>query len=162
MAKLTEPRWTHVALPVSDLDRSIEFYTEVASLALVRENKDANGRGAWLSNPGQIEVPFVLVLAEFIPEVGQRFNVTPGQKVPILTPFAHIGIELPNREDVDAAAARAKAVGGLRLGPVDMAAHIGYVCFVDDPDGNTLEFSHKQQVFETIQELWDGKETVKL
>ena len=121
-----------------------------------------NGRGAWLSNPGQIEVPFVLVLAEFIPEVGQRFNVTPGQKVPILTPFAHIGIELPNREDVDAAAARAKAVGGLRLGPVDMAAHIGYVCFVDDPDGNTLEFSHKQQVFETIQELWDGKETVKL
>ena len=43
-----------------------------------------------------------------------------------------------------------------------MAAHIGYVCFVDDPDGNTIEFSHKQAVFETIQELWDGKETVQV
>ena len=85
------------------------------------------------------------MLAEFIPEVGQRFDVTPGQKVPILAPFAHIGIELPNREDVDAAAARAKAVGwATALGPIDMAAHIGYVCFVDDPDGNTIEFSHKQ------------------
>ena len=79
MAQLTRPRWTHVALPVSALDRSIEFYTSVTPLVLVAKNDDSNGRGAWLSNEDQVDSPFVLVLAEFIPEVGERFGITPGE-----------------------------------------------------------------------------------
>jgi lactoylglutathione lyase len=154
MAQLSHPRWTHVALPVSDLDRSIEFYESLTPLVLVRKNEDSNGRGAWLSNEGQVDSPFVLVLAEFIPEVGERFGISPGEKVPILAPFAHIGIELPNREDVDAVAEKARAIGALRWEPMEMAAHIGYICAVNDPDGNTIEFSHNQQVYSTIQELW--------
>ncbi|HPU40634.1 MAG TPA: VOC family protein [Microthrixaceae bacterium] len=157
MAQLTRPRWTHVALPVSDLDRSIEFYTSVTPLVLVAKNDDSNGRGAWLSNEDQVDSPFVLVLAEFIPEVGERFGIQPGEKVPTLAPFAHLGIELPNREDVDAVADRARAAGALRWEPMDMAAHIGYICAVNDPDGNTIEFSHNQKVHSTIQELWGDK-----
>jgi catechol 2,3-dioxygenase-like lactoylglutathione lyase family enzyme len=152
--RLTRPRWTHVALPVTDLDRSIDFYTTIAPLVVVARNEDASGRGAWLSNDEQVEDPFVLVLAEFTPEVGARFGLAPGEKAPTLAPFAHIGIELPERADVDAVADRARARGALRWEPQDLAAHIGYVCAVDDPDGNVVEFSHDQKVFATVKALW--------
>ncbi len=32
---LTRPRWTHVAIPSSDLERSIDFYTQLAPLVVV-------------------------------------------------------------------------------------------------------------------------------
>jgi catechol 2,3-dioxygenase-like lactoylglutathione lyase family enzyme len=152
--QLTRPRLTHVALPCSDLDATIAFYTELCDLVVVAENADVNGRGAWLSNEGQVEDPFVLVLAEFIPEVADRFGQTPGEKVPILTPFAHIGIELPTREDVDRMAERARAMGCLHWEPAQMPAHIGYICAAKDPDGNVVEFSHDQKVFSTVRSLW--------
>ena len=152
--ELTAPRWTHVALPVSDLDRSIVFYTSLTPLVVVARNQDENGRGAWLSNDKQVVDPFVLVIAEFLPDVGRQFDVEPGQPVPILKPFAHIGIELPNRADVDDIAARAKELGALKMPPRDLAEHIGYVCFVEDPDGNIVEFSHNQKVYSTISEIW--------
>jgi catechol 2,3-dioxygenase-like lactoylglutathione lyase family enzyme len=153
---LTEARWTHVALPCSDLDKSIEFYTTITPLVVVARNEDVNGRGVWLSNDKQVETPFVLVLAEFKPDVAQRFGQKPGEKVPILSPFAHIGIELPNREDVDRVADKAREVGALEWEPVQMAEHIGYICSVRDPDGNVVEFSHDQKVYSTIQKLWGG------
>lgn len=152
--KLTEPRLTHVALPVSDLDKSIAFYTELCNLVCVAQNEDENGRGAWLSNDKQVKDPFVLVLAEFLPEVGKQFGQTPGEKVPTLTPFAHVGIELPTREDVDRMAGKAREMGCLQWEPRDMAAHIGYICAALDPDGNVVEFSHNQKVFSTIRDLW--------
>lgn len=154
MAELTEPRWTHVALPVTDLERSLEFYTSVTPLVIVTRNKDENGQGAWLSNKNQVDSPFVLVLAEFKPEIGARFGIEEGKKATTLAPFAHLGIELPKREDVDAVAEKARAIGALEWEPVDMAAHIGYICAVKDPDGNTVEFSHNQKVYSTITELW--------
>ncbi len=155
--KLTQPRWTHVALPVSNLERSIEFYTTITPLVVVQRNSDVNGNGAWLSNDKQVEDPFVLVIAEFIPEVAANFGIEPGKKVPTLAPFAHIGIELPNREDVDAVADRARAVGALQWEPRDMPAHIGYICAVNDPDGNVIEFSHNQKVFSAIKNLWGSE-----
>lgn len=151
---LTQPRWTHVALPVTDLDHAIDFYTTLTPLVVVARNEDENGRGAWLSNDKQVEDPFVLVIAEFLPEVAGRFEIEPGKPHRTLGPFAHIGIELPNREDVDAMAAKAKEMGCLMWEPKDMAAHIGYICAVSDPDGNVIEFSHNQKVFSTIRELW--------
>jgi len=154
MAELTEPRWTHVALPVTDLDASIEFYTTVTPLVVVTENTDDNGRGVWLSNKNQVDSPFVLVLAEFKPEIGARFGIEEGKKATTLAPFAHLGIELPRREDVDAVADKARAVGALEWEPMEMAAHIGYICAVKDPDGNTVEFSHNQKVYSTVTELW--------
>jgi catechol 2,3-dioxygenase-like lactoylglutathione lyase family enzyme len=154
--RLTHPRWTHVALPVTDLDRSIEFYTTIGPLVVVARNADVDGRSAWLSNDKQVEDPFVLVLAEFAPEVGARFGVEPGEKATTLAPFAHIGIELPRRQDVDAVADRARAAGALQWEPRDMAPHVGYICAVSDPDGNVVEFSHDQKVFRTVKELWGG------
>lgn len=153
-AALTEPRWTHVAIPCSNLDRTIDFYTSLTPLVVVARNEDENGRGVWLSNDKQAKDPFVLVLAEFLPEVATRFGQEPGKPVPTLAPFAHIGIELPRKEDVDAVADKAREMGALHWEPQQMAAHIGYICAVKDPDGNVIEFSYNQKVFSTIRELW--------
>lgn len=154
MTALDQPRWTHIALPVTDLDRSVEFYTTVTPLVLVTRNPDENGESAWLSNEGQVETPFVLVLAEFNDEVAPRFGIDKDKPATTLAPFAHIGIEMPNRSDIDEIARRADEIGALEWEPRDMAAHIGYICAVRDPDGNTIEFSHNQKVFDTIRELW--------
>ena len=141
---LREPRLTHVALPCSDLDRTIDFYTSLTPLVVVARHEDANGRGAWLSNDRQVRDPFVLVLAE-LPVDEAR---------PTLAPFAHLGIEVPNRDDVDAIAGTARQLGCLHWEPQQLAEHIGYVCAVTDPDGNVIEFSHGQKVFSTVREMW--------
>lgn len=145
-AGIVRPRWTHIALPSGDLDASIAFYTSMTPLVVVAERGDADGRNVWLSNPGQWETPFVLVLASF--------NATRGSRQGILKPFAHIGIELPTRADVDDVAARARVAGCLHWEPRDMPDPIGYICAVTDPDGNVIEFSHDQRVFATVRELW--------
>ena len=145
---LTEARWTHVAIPVSDLDHSIEFYTTLTPLVVVARNEDDSGRGAWLSNDKQVDSPFVLVLSE----------MDPGQPIRTLGPFAHLGIELPNKADVDAIAQRARAMGVLEWEPQQLAEYIGYVCAARDPDGNVVEFSWNQKVYARIQELWGAIE----
>jgi catechol 2,3-dioxygenase-like lactoylglutathione lyase family enzyme len=155
--KLTAPRWTHVAVPSTNLDRSVEFYTTITPLVLIAQNKDDSGQSAWLSNEGQVETPFVLVLAQLAAPVGAQFGIEAGKPHRTLGPFAHIGIELPNREDVDAVAEKARAMGCLHWEPKDMAAHVGYICAVTDPDGNVIEFSHNQKVYETVRKLWGRK-----
>ena len=154
MRHLTETRWTHVALPVSDIDRSIAFYEAVTPLVLVRRNNDELGRGAWLSHEGQVDPPFVLVLAEFGEKLAARFDIEPGVEIPILQRFGHLGIEVAHREEVDAAADRGRSRYGLAWEPMDMGAYIGYTCAIKDPDGNTIEFAHNQLVYDTIQQLW--------
>jgi catechol 2,3-dioxygenase-like lactoylglutathione lyase family enzyme len=75
----------------------------------------------------------------------------------ILAPFAHIGIEVPTKEMVDEYAARAKEKGFLALGPLQLPDPVGYVCFIKDPDGNLVEFSWDQGVYEKALEVW-GKD----
>jgi lactoylglutathione lyase len=151
---LDEPRLTHVALPCSDIDRSIEFYTSVTPLVVVARHDDDSGRGAWLSNNRQSKDPFVIVLSEFAGDVATGFGQRPGEPVPTLRPFAHIGIEVPRREDVDAIAEKGRRLGRLHWEPRQMAEHIGYICALEDPDGNIVEFSHDQKVFSTVRGLW--------
>lgn len=144
--KLTTARWTHVALPSGDLDASIEFYTSLTPLVVVQRFKDDDGESVWLSNDQQAETPFVLVLVSF--------NKDKGGKLGLLTPFAHIGIEVPERADVDAIADRARAAGNLHWEPMQMPAHVGYICALKDPDGNVVEISHDQKVFSQIRAKW--------
>ena len=140
------PRWTHVALPAADVDVSLAWYTEFTPLVKVAEFADDTGRSLWLSNNGQVVDPFVLVLVTFHADLGER--------QPHLAPFAHLGIEVPRREDVDAIAAKAEAAGCLRMPPADIPFPVGYVCMITDPDGNNLEFSHQQQVYDRVRRLW--------
>lgn len=146
--RLTTPRWTHVALPTGDLDRAVEFYTTMTPLVVVSTHQDADGRNAWLSNKGQVETPFVLVLVEFAADRGRP--------QPQLTPFAHLGMEMPSREDVDRVAEEARRRGCLHWEPRQLPPPVGYVCALTDPDGNVVEISYDQRVFEEVRTLWGG------
>ncbi|MGC5013457.1 VOC family protein [Streptosporangium sp. DT93] len=146
MSNLTQARWTHVALPTGDLDKAIAFYTSLTPLVVVERFRDADGESAWLSNAKQAETPMVLVLVSF--------NKDKGGQLGLLTPFAHLGIEVPERTDVDGIADRARELGCLHWEPRDMPDPVGYICALKDPDGNVVEISHNQQVFNTVRRLW--------
>lgn len=146
MTGLTSMRWTHIALPVGDLDKSIEFYTKLTPLVVVERFQDADGESAWLSNDKQVETPFVLVLVSF--------NKDKGGQLGLLKPFAHLGVEVPERQDVDDIAAKAKELGCLHWEPQYVNEVVGYVCALTDPDGNVIEISHDQRVFSTVRKLW--------
>ena len=145
-ARLTSPRWTHVALPTGNLDKAIEFYTSLTPLVVVERFRDDAGESAWLSNDKQADTPMVLVLVSFSQDRGGQLG--------LLTPFAHLGIEVPERSDVDAMAERARELGSLHWEPRDMPGPVGYICALKDPDGNVVEISHNQKVFELVQKLW--------
>ncbi|MFK7917031.1 MAG: VOC family protein [Ilumatobacter sp.] len=146
----TTSRWTHIALRVTDIDATIAFYRRYTELELLDRREDADGYGAWLGHSDQKEFPFVLVLAQFFAET-DPFAPAPIAK---LAPFNHIGIELPTKADVDDMAARAEADGCLAMAARSMPAPIGYICMLEDPDGNLVEFSFDQGVYETVREKW--------
>ena len=143
---LDRPRWTHIALPSSDIDASVAWYEKYTPLVVFDRREDADGKNAWLAHEGQVENPFVLVLVMFYRDQG-----TPQ---PQLAPFAHIGIEMPQRADVDRIAELGRADGCLSWEPTDMPDPIGYICAVTDPDGNVIEISHDQGVFAKVEDVW--------
>ena len=140
-------RWTHIALPVVDIDKTIDWYERFTPLELLDRREDADGFGAWLGHRDQVDTPFILVLVSF------RRDQHKGPQ-PIMAPFAHIGIEVTSRGEVDAIAKRGEAEGCLAWPPTEMPPPIGYICALTDPDGNMIEFSYDQGVYATVQEVW--------
>lgn len=146
----SEPRWTHIALRVADIDETIRWYEAHTPLTLIDRREDEMGYGAWLGMAGETNNPFILVLAQFF-EGKDPFASAP---LATLAPFAHLGMELPSREAVDAAAAQGDEAGCLAMPPTMMPAPIGYITMLRDPDGNMVEFSWDQGVFSTLQTQW--------
>ncbi len=146
----TAPRWTHLALRVADIDASIAWYSEYTPLELLERRADEQGFGAWLGHPDSADRPFILVMAQFFPDK-DPFAPSPIAK---LAPFNHIGIEMPLRDDVDAIAARGATAGCLAMPATSMPPPIGYICMLNDPDGNLVEFSFDQGVYEKAREVW--------
>ncbi len=140
-------RWTHIALPVVDIETSIEWYQSFTPLRLLDRREDADGFGAWLGQPDGGDRPFILVLASF-------HRDRPGGAQPTLAPFAHIGLEMPTRQDVDDIAERGRAASCLVWEPRQMPDPIGYICALSDPDGNMIEFSYDQGVYAKAQQVW--------
>jgi len=143
------PRWTHIALRVSDIDKTIEWYLEHTPLELIEKREDDDGFGAWLGHTDTPDSPFLLVVAQFFPDK-DPFKDSP---MATLGPFAHLGIEVTSREEVDAIAEKAEAAGSLAMPPTEMPPPIGYICMIKDPDGNTLEFSYDQGVYAKAREV---------
>jgi catechol 2,3-dioxygenase-like lactoylglutathione lyase family enzyme len=126
-AKLTDVGLTHVALPVTDLERSVAFYARYAGMQVVHRREGV----VWLSDRTR---PFVIVLIEAA-EVEAPLH-----------PVAHLGVACASREDVDALCRRAKEEDALVSGPLDYGPPVGYWGFLRDPDGHTLEVSYGQEV----------------
>jgi lactoylglutathione lyase len=150
---LSTARWTHVALPVADLDASLAWYERYTPLRTIDRRSDEVGQSAWLAHPEATDRPFVLVLVSFDDRRGVR--------QPQLTPFAHLGVELPTKEEVDAVAERARAEGCLAWEPVQLPPPVGYVCAASDPDGNVVEFSFDQGVAAKVLEVFGEPESAR-
>lgn len=141
------PRFTHVALPCADVDASIAWYERFTPLRLLDRRSDSQGSSAWLGQPDMVDTPFILVLVCFIAAADEPSR-------PTLAPFAHLGIELTERAEVDEVAQRGAEADCLHWAAAELPAPIGYVCALTDPDGNVIEFSYGQGVYAKVQEEW--------
>ncbi len=151
----TQPRWTHIALRVTDIDATIDWYSQFTPLELLDRRQDEAGYGAWLGMSDSADSPFLLVVAQFFPG-HDPFASAPNA---VLTPFAHLGMEMTTREEVDKMAGRGMAAGCLAMPSTQMPAPVGYICMLNDPDGNTVEFSWDQGVYATAHERWGKRST---
>lgn len=125
------PRWTHVVLKVSDLDRSIEFYRRFCGLEPVRDGRPS-GHTVWLAAPGPAGVapPFVLVL--YLTRIDCRLD--------------HLGFQCASRAEVDRIAAEGERLGILAEPPLEGPGDIGYLTMLRDPDGHRVEFTFGQPI----------------
>jgi catechol 2,3-dioxygenase-like lactoylglutathione lyase family enzyme len=129
---------THIALPVADIDRSIEFYATYARMQVIHRRIDAAAGVAvvWLADGTR---PFVLVLIQTV------------SVQPILSPIAHLGVGCQSREYMDALCEKAQQAGVLLQAQKDSGYPIGYWAFLRDPDGHTLELSYGQEIGLTVE-----------
>lgn len=126
-------RILHTMLRVGHLQRSIDFYTEVLGMKLLRqaENPEYHYTLAFLgygSNPEHAEL-----------ELTYNYGV---ESYDMGTAFGHIAIAVL---DVYAACAAVKAKGGnvtREAGPVKGGTSI--IAFVQDPDGYKIELIQRQ------------------
>lgn len=118
---------THIALPVSDLDASVAFYSRYASMKVIHRRHDV----VWLSD---LTRAFAIVLIQC--EQVQH---------PLL-PWAHLGVGVASRDDVDQLCAQARSDGCLLREPEDSGPPVGYWALMRDPDGHTLELAYGQDV----------------
>lgn len=126
---------THVALCVTDLDASLEFYAAYAAMEVVHRRTGHDGvEVAWISDRTR---PFVVVLIEH--DDAHR-----------LGGWSHLGVGVHSREQVDAAAERARSEGRPTYGPTDSGPPVGYYVVVEDPDGHQLELAFGQDVGLTV------------
>ena len=123
-------RWTHITITVSDMERSIEFYSSMCGLQVVRDRRREGGGTVWLGvQPEEQELPtFVLVLMQG--EVTDRLD--------------HFGFQCDARDEVDRIAREANARGILSHPPTDSGGSVGYWTIIHDPDGHMVEFTFGQ------------------
>ena len=123
-------RWTHITINVSDLDRSVEFYTSLCGLSIVRDRRPEGRHNVWLgpSTPSGEDPIFVLVMVEG--EVTARLD--------------HFGFQCDSREEVDRIAEYARQQNILVEPPVEVGGVVGYFTMVRDPDGHLVEFTFGQ------------------
>ena len=127
-------RILHTMLRVGQLQRSIDFYTQVLGMQLLRtsENPEYRYSLAFLGfdggNPGQAEI-----------ELTWNWDV---EQYELGTAYGHIAIGVP---DAYAACEKIRAAGGQitrEAGPVKGGSTV--IAFVTDPDGYKIELIQRQ------------------
>ena len=123
----------HIALPVRSLAASIAFYARFANMQVVHSRLGV----AWISDGTR---PFAIVLLESTAET-----------IPLLLPYAHLGVGVASRAEVDRLCQLARDAQCLVREPEDSGPPVGYWALLRDPDGHTLELAYGQAVGRTIE-----------
>ncbi len=99
-------RFTHCALHVRDLQKSVDFYREFCGLVVVQEHGEGpNDHAIWVSEPDRMsDYVFVLLL-------GGSGHDQPASDL------SHFGFALESKADVDAIAERGRGAGCLAWEP---------------------------------------------
>ena len=126
---------THVALPVPDIDAGAAFYARFADMEVVHRRVDHGVGVIWLSD---LTRPFVIVLLQT-----EVTNVLGG--------WAHLGVAVASRAEVDRRVADARDLGHTVSGPYDEGPPDGYWAIVDAPDGHHRELAYGQEVGVTVE-----------
>jgi catechol 2,3-dioxygenase-like lactoylglutathione lyase family enzyme len=124
----------HVFLSVSDLNRSIAFYTAALAPLGITQRLDYDGNDGPPGHPD---------LKGFGKNNRMGFWLRAGA---VEGGAAHIGFLASSRDEVDAAYAAAMAAGAADNGPPAPRLHYDpryYAANVLDPDGYSLEFTYK-------------------
>ena len=125
-------RWTHVTMTVSNIDRSITFYTSFCNLSVVRNRRKEGGGTVWLGpeTPEGKKPTFLLVIGQG--EVTSRID--------------HLGFQCEERNQVDEIADKGRQLGILVEPPTDLGGVVGYFTTLRDPDGHLVEFTYGQPI----------------
>lgn len=128
-------RILHTMLRVTNMDKSIAFYTEVMGMKLLRKNDYPSGR-------------FTLAFVGFQPESeGAVIELTHNWDTNAYTlgdAFGHIAVQV---DDAYAACDSVKQRGGLvtrEAGPMKGGTTV--IAFVQDPDGYKIELIERRPV----------------
>jgi lactoylglutathione lyase len=121
-------RLLHTMLRVGDLQRSIDFYTRVLGMTLLRQTDRPDQKYSlafvgYESNPGQAEI-----------ELTYNHGVT---QYELGTAYGHVALQV---EDAAASCEAIRAAGGTitrEAGPVKGGTTV--IAFVQDPDGYKIE-----------------------
>ncbi len=122
-------RFLHTMLRVGDQQRSIDFYTQVLGMQLLRQTENAEYKytntflGFEGGNPGQAELELTYNWGQSDYEMG--------------TAYGHIALGV---DDIHGACDRIRAAGGKvtrEPGPVKGGTTV--IAFVTDPDGYKIE-----------------------
>ena len=124
------PRWTHITINCSNLERSVDFYTSVCGLTIVRDRRLEGRHNVWLGPPTKADEDPLFVLVIVQEEVKSRLD--------------HFGFQCNSREEVDRIAELARQQDTLVEPPVDIGGVVGYFTMVRDPDGHLVEFTFGQ------------------
>ena len=127
-----QPKLTHIALHVENLDDCIAFYQQYCRLQIIHHRDTPEHRVIWMAEPGR-EHELILVFLQGGPPHPQIDN-----------DFSHLGFAVASKDEVDAIAREAKQHGVLIWPPVQEPYPVGYYCGLVDPNGNYVEFSYGQ------------------
>ncbi|HJQ59380.1 MAG TPA: lactoylglutathione lyase [Vineibacter sp.] len=126
-------RLLHTMLRVGDMQRSVDFYTKIMGMKLLRTT-DRPEQKYSLSFVGYAPEPEQAVI-----ELTYNYGV---DKYELGSAYGHIALEMP---DVAGACARIKSAGGKvtrEAGPVKGGTTV--IAFVEDPDGYKIELIERK------------------